>query len=138
MMGNRDAMTHAPATRTAASILRAGTEIGDMQVHELWQRETEMQCSCGGKLVQVRRVLLPKPPRTHRKKRINKKWRKRWQEENRSRILASTMIGLMQRPSYRCSKCGRNEGFYSAMGRNLIQVQPLPDGALPVYDREPT
>jgi hypothetical protein len=129
-------MTSVSAAQLAASLLRAGSVVSDYQVHELQQRETEMQCSCGGKLVEVRRVLLPKPPRAHRKKRINKKWRKRWEQENRHRILASTMIGLTQRPSYRCSKCGRNEGFYSAVGRNLIQVEPLPEGTFPVYDKE--
>jgi len=113
----------------------------DKGFHLLEQtRPTELQCSCGERapMEEVRHLYVPKSPPRHRKKRINKKWRKRWEKENAAKFLAASMLGLMRRPVYRCTKCGRNEGFYSAVGRNLIQVEPLPEGALPLYDKEPT
>lgn len=111
--------------------------VGDLHPHEMAGRVTELVCqSCGELLQEVRHVYLPKPPRRHRKKRINKKWRKRWARENRAKILASSMMSVMRKPIYRCTGCGRSESFYGAVGRNLIQVQPLPEGALPLYSTE--
>jgi hypothetical protein len=106
--------------------------------HEITRPAGEMKCSCGGFLCEVRTIVLPESePPHHRKKRIRKKWRKRWERTEAVVRGVSARVGLMVHPSYRCEKCGRREGFYSAMGRNLIQIEPLPSGALPfIYDRE--
>jgi hypothetical protein len=91
-----------------------------------------MTCACGGVLQEVKTVVVPKyRPRHHRKKRIRKKWKARWERENISRTQISVLVGLMQPPTYRCEKCGKRDGFYSAVGRNLIKVEPLPEGAFP-------
>jgi len=129
-------MISAEQKQVVANLLISGS--GGFQVHETPKRETELKCSCGALLVEFRRVLLPRGPQTHRKKRITKKWRKRWEKENRHLILASSMMGLLQRPAYRCAQCGKEEGFYSVMGRNLFTVEPMPPGALAVYSEEPT
>ena len=117
-----------------AGILR---QMGDLETVEVPGRVTEMTCTCGGELRDVRRVVVPVyRPRHHRKRRIRKKWRLRWERENAHRVHAGVMIGLMQMPSYRCEKCGKRDGFYSAAARNIFTVEPLPPGALPIYERE--
>lgn len=107
-------------SKLASRLLGAKTE-----VNETSKRETGLKCECGGGLLSFRRTVLPKPP-THRQKRIAKKWRKRWERENRHRILACKLAGLMQPPCFRCTKCGRDAGYYSTLGSNLVQVEPLP------------
>jgi len=119
----------------AFSLIR---QMKDLETLEIPGRVTEMTCACGGNLRDVRTLVVPTyRPRHQRKKRIRKKWKARWEKENRVRIQASVMMGLMQRPSFRCEKCGRKEGFYSAAGRNMILVEPLPEHARPIWDREP-
>ena len=34
--------------------------------------------------------------------------------------------------------CDHRESSYGFLGRTMIQVQPMPDGALPFYDKTPT
>jgi len=110
----------------------------DFQTLRVPGRLTELRCGCGGQLRAVRTVIVPAgDPPHHRKRRIRKKWRKRWEAERRVAARVGVMMGLMQRPAYRCETCGRATGFYSAAVRNLIQVEQLPEGARPVYDREP-
>ena len=100
--------------------------------HEISRPPGEMKCACGGFLCEVRTIVLPESePPHHRKKRIRKKWRKRWERDEAVVRGVSAMAGLMQRPFYRCEKCGKSESFYSAVGRNLIEIQPLPSGAPP-------
>jgi len=96
---------------------------------ELPGRETEMTCPCGGVLQEVRFIHEPAGPPWHRKKRIRKKWRKCWEKEVYPRVMASAILMTVRPPSYRCTSCGRSEGLYSAVGRNLIKVEPLPEDA---------
>lgn len=118
----------------AAAILR---QMKDLETLEVPGTLTEMTCTCGGKLRDVRTIVVPTyRPRHHRKKRIRKKWRKKWERENAARVHVGVMMGLMQRPTFRCEKCGKRDGFYSAAARNLIKVEPLPEGALPLYARK--
>ena len=103
--------------------------------HHVPGRLGEMTCTCGGRLREFHTIIVPEyDPPHHRKKRIRKKWRKRWERENPILRGVCAMAGLMQRPWYRCEKCGKRDGFYSAVGRNFIKIEPLPDGALPLYD----
>ena len=37
---------------------------------------------------------------------------------------------------FKCSKCGKNDSLYSALGRNLFKVEQLPQGAPPIYDED--
>ena len=37
-----------------------------------------------------------------------------------------------------CESCGKSESFMRRIGRELIKVEPLPQGAMPLYDRDPT
>lgn len=97
-------------------------------------RVTDLTCSCGGLLREVRHVVVPRNrPRHHRQRRIRKKWQKRWERENRARLAISGMMSALRHPSYRCEACGRVSGFYAAMGRNLISVQPMPGGAASIF-----
>jgi len=117
------------------SLLR---QMKDLKTVEVPGRITEMSCTCGGKLRDITTLVVPTyRPRYQRKKRIRKKWKARWEKENRVRIQASVMMGFMQRPSYRCETCGRRDGFYSAAARNIFTVEPLPERARPIWDREP-
>ena len=118
----------------AAAILR---QMKDLETLEVPGRLTEMTCTCGGKLRDIRTLVVPTyRPRHHRKKRIRKKWKARWEKENRARVHVGVMMGLMQRPSYRCETCGKRDGFYSAAGRNMILVERLPEAARSLWDRE--
>jgi hypothetical protein len=68
------------------------------------------------------------PPRpTHKKRRILKKRLKRWARDVATRKQVFAFMAAMQRPTYRCVACNRKEGFYAAMGRNLIVIERLPD-----------
>jgi len=119
----------------AFSLIR---QMKDLETLEVPGHVTEMSCTCGGKLRDIRTLVVPTyRPRYQRKKRIRKKWKARWEKENRARVHVGVMVGLMQRPSFRCETCGRRDGFYSAMGRNMIMVEPLPERARPIWDREP-
>jgi len=100
-------------------------------------RLTEMTCRCGGRLREVRRLVVPvEEPRPHRQKRIRKKWRKRWEREHGSMVSLSAALSAARGPSYLCDVCGRTEGFYAAVGRNLISVQPMPPAAVLTFDRD--
>jgi hypothetical protein len=106
-------------------------------------RATSMMCTCGGTLHEdagvARRarelaekvVLRPR----HRKKRILKKRLRAW--EAKVRLVAGVSRSMML-PGYICGTCGQRSGFYSAIGRNLFKVEPLPLGAAPVFFREPS
>lgn len=97
-----------------------------------------MKCVCGGDLVaestairfqrsldiakNILRSSLRKPK--SKKKRIIKKWKKRVDRLTMQIALAS--LPILGRPVFTCSACGKIDGFYSAMGRNMIVVEPLP------------
>ncbi len=101
-------------------------------------RTTELKCSCGGPLQEVRHladVPMPSKP-THKKRRILKKRMKRWEQEVEARALVFAAMFAMQRPMYRCVFCGRKAGFYDTMARNLFRVEPLPVNAVPFYTEE--
>ncbi len=104
-----------------------------------------MKCSCGGALESrreppkgldyVNRILGP-PPR-HKKTRTRKKRMKEYTESQRALLLAVNCMAAMMKPHFVCGTCGRREGFYSAIGRNMITVEPMPPGALPIYNKDP-
>ena len=97
---------------------------------------TELTCICGGFLMRrpryseksilasVERVVgaIPK----HKKTRIQKKWRKKWAEQAGPIMLGLKLAAITAPPTFVCSKCGKKEGFYGAIGRNMIKVEPLP------------
>jgi len=120
-----------------ATIARLGAPPGTITV---LGRVTEMTCRCGGKLQESRVVVnvsLPKP--THRKKRILKKLLKKWEKDSKLTRLMSSFVGLMRKPTYKCTVCDKHEGFYSAMGRNLFPVQSMdsPKSLLDYSDSTP-
>jgi len=39
--------------------------------------------------------------------------------------------------SVRCTKCDYRDSVLSYLGKSMVQVQPMPPGAVLVYDREP-
>ena len=101
-------------------------------------RKTELKCICGGFLHEsnvhdkmTAKLIGPKPK--HKKKRILKKKMKQW----RLKALPYLMISPLSKPSFVCGSCFKREGFYGAIGKNIIQVQPMPPGALLVYDKAP-
>ena len=40
--------------------------------------------------------------------------------------------------SVRCTQCDYRDSVTGYLGRSMVQVEPLPDGAVPIYDRELT
>lgn len=121
--------------------------------------ETSMECRCGGKLFtsrpnQARRDEMSKrltgvPPRfrsfrfRNQHGRVRMKWadrRTRAEYETKLRMarLADAILStsLFNR-SYLCDRCGRPESIYQAVARNAFKIEPMPPGALPIYDRDP-
>lgn len=75
------------------------------------------------------------PPRS-RNRRIRKKQLKRWLEENRLMLAVHGFMTAQPRGGYICGTCNRSSGFYQAIARNIFLIEPLPPGALPIYDRD--
>lgn len=130
-------VARAAETVTRGMALLSGLEKGP---------ETGMECRCGGVLHQARpsaeriesyaKLAAGNPP-WHRKKRIRKKWARRHEATTlRTARFAGRVLGLGSR-SFLCGKCGRVESIYQAAARNMFKVEPLPPGALPIYDRNP-
>lgn len=92
---------------------------------------TEMRCSVPHLLeCTAAAVDVPMPPAPrHRRRRIQKKLVKRWQAMVRVLQAHASILSAIRPPAYRCLACGRMDSFYGAVGRNLIDVQPLPPGA---------
>lgn len=123
-------------------------------------RETGMECRCGGPLHEVvpdanrlsrltDRVVGEAPERRsfgfalgrgRRRRRVTWVDRRLAADHAMKRRVARLAVGLLQvgtRRPYVCGRCNRAEGFYSAIGRNMFKVQPMPPGAMPIYDRDP-
>ena len=91
-------------------------------------KETELKCSCGENLHEFNpgRYSLLKSigkPRYSKKKRLQKKFLKQWRENNAPLLLT---MPLTSRGGFKCGSCGKQESFYSAISKNMIQVQPMP------------
>lgn len=91
---------------------------------------TTLQCECGGFLSSYRPSsnamldIIVGPPPKHRKKRILKKLIKRYKERRQQVQLIRPLRPL----SYVCNDCGRRDSFYTAVGHNMIQIQPMSKG----------
>lgn len=98
------------------------------------EKETELKCQCGGNLSERHTMHIPKglPPR-HRKKRLRKKLQRKWEEKHAGVIFMNAAVSLIQKPSYSCTQCGKVQGFYQTMARNMFTVEPLPECAIPFY-----
>jgi hypothetical protein len=68
----------------------------------------------------------------HRKKQF-----KTWIETSRPIRMLHLVMGAARPMGYRCASCKRHVGFYQAIGRNCFKIEPLPPGALAIYDRDP-
>lgn len=53
-------------------------------------------------------------------------------EKSRGLILSSPWAG-----SVRCTKCDYRDSVMGYLGRSMIQVEPLPDGAAVIYTKDP-
>ena len=69
-------------------------------------------------------ALVGKPPR-HRKRRIQKKWLKRYEANRRIKGLPIRIAAPLAGKAYVCTACGTKEGMYAALGRNIVHVEPL-------------
>lgn len=104
-------------------------------------RATSMTCTCGGPLHEdagwpkrareLAEKAVPRP--RHRRRRILKKRLKVWEAKVR---LVTAFSRPMLRPGYICGSCGQRSGFYSAIGRNMFKVEPMPPGASSLIERE--
>lgn len=100
-------------------------------------RATSLKCYCEGVLHTFedrseKPSFLKGPPKS-RNRRIRKKQLQRWRGKHKV-ILMAHMLMKTGRPSdFVCDSCGSVHGFYSAVARNVIQVAPLPIGAVPFY-----
>lgn len=108
---------------------------------------TSLVCVCGAPLQMhaslglealevVLRGAVGAPPK-HRKKRIQKKWMRQYKEKCRPLILAHAAMNAAGKPIFVCAKCGARQSFNMAVARNIFKVEPLPPGALPLYDKDP-
>lgn len=101
------------------------------------KRESELDCSCGGKLTEVSSIIDPvkyalcqcgpKPKvKTRRKRKIAlAKYRRRFKQT----VLCFYMAApISRRKHYICETCGKIMGMYEAIGRNIIKVELLPMG----------
>jgi len=143
--------------RKIAETINTLNKYGDILTHDRKPPENPgppsgMKCSCGGNLCfdsfrdrsmkswNIATTIIPKP-RSRRKsnrewslkKRIAKKQKKAWLRK--VGLVAGIGVPLIGRNKLTCEKCGRIDGWYSAVARNIIQIEPLPQGALPVYDK---
>jgi hypothetical protein len=117
------------------------------------QPTSGMKCYCGGTLRfdstqdrflkswDIAVMAIPKPRSKRKpnrewslKKRIAKKQKRAWVRD--VGLISGIGMPLIGRNTVVCDQCGRKEGWYSAVARNIIQIEPLPQGALPVYDTD--
>jgi hypothetical protein len=59
-----------------------------------------------------------------RNRRIRKKQEKAHRHSAQF-IAAMAVKPLFSRPPWKCDVCGKTEGHYAALGRSLIQIEPL-------------
>jgi len=97
-------------------------------------RETELECSCGGKLIQRSSILDPikrafsvagpRPKVKTRKKRKIKlaQWRRKF---DNAKFAATLCIPISHRIFYVCKNCEKQMGYYEAIGKNLVKIEPL-------------
>jgi hypothetical protein len=110
--------------------------------------ENTLKCTCGGDMFAAPRYsedeimksvqrIVGKIPK-HKNNRIQKKWRKKWAEKAGPVIMGLKLARAMTPPRYVCSLCGKSEGFYTAIGRNLIKIEPLPlpEACRTLYERD--
>lgn len=94
-----------------------------------------------GKSLATAKVAVPYRSPHHRKRRIAKKWAKRYADEHPRAValVAAAMVPAVRGPlgSWRCPKCARTMGGYQAVARAMFPIQELPPGALPFYDSHP-
>lgn len=114
---------------------------------------TDMKCSCGGVLhresqawaqrlrMSLAEAATPNKPPGHRKNRIRKKLRQRYERKRRVFIAwGAAIMAPISRPfggTYYCASCGKRDGGYAFIARRMFTVEPMPPGALPIYDKDP-
>ncbi len=92
--------------------------------------------SIGNQIKESMYKTMLKNPIKNKKKRIQKKLNKKIFSENNRRMLginlAATVINI---PVFKCKDCGFEESGYSYLGRNLVRVDELPQGAYAQYEK---
>jgi hypothetical protein len=86
--------------------------------------------------------MIKSPPRSKRKpnrewslkKRIAKKQRKAWAKE--VGLIAAIGAPLIGINTLVCAHCGKQDGLYRAVARSIIQIEPMPPGAVAYYNKE--
>lgn len=86
-----------------------------------------LKCDCGGKLIAKPYVTKEKAIEAVKEKDVKEEDKGVW-------VLGLTLMGLMTPPHFVCEKCGISRGYYDTIGRALLQVDPLPQGAYACYD----
>ncbi len=114
--------------------LTEGKAQGHLGPKAVLGRLTELTCSCSGLLREVRFFFPPIPKPRHKNRRIRKKLVAKWMETNRIQTGILNMVSLMRPPTYQCVKCEQRQGFYAAMARNLIKVEPMPESSTFLFD----
>lgn len=105
---------------------------------------SELKCHCGRLLDDVRNIVVPRKyalfvcgtePRVKTRKK-RKVALKNYRRKFRRVFFAASLVNpLRNRPTYVCSTCGSHQGFYQAIARNIVSVDPLPMGANIIYDK---
>jgi hypothetical protein len=104
---------------------------------------TEFTCHCGGVMhrfdpTRSEYERLKKElgqPRYSRRKRQAKKNQRKWRQKAgfRAMLLFAMARPLRNPMGFICAKCGSRRGFYQMMAEGMFQIQPMPEGAKPVY-----
>jgi DNA-directed RNA polymerase subunit M/transcription elongation factor TFIIS len=82
------------------------------------------------------KTMLKNPIKNKKKKRIQKKLNKKiFSENNRIRLCINFAATVINSPIFKCKDCGFEEGGYSYLGRNLVRVDELPQGAYAQYEK---
>jgi hypothetical protein len=125
------------------SVRREKLRLEELAKNQIKGEPTNLSCMCGGLLVCVRRtpqdilhiVELAVGPRPRRKltRRRRQEILRKYRAKRRVAVLAVALLEAGKKPLFACPKCGRHHGFYQAIGQNLIRVESLPQGALPIY-----
>lgn len=89
-----------------------------------------VKCPCGGDTLPTRMdvtsvMSVCKPPRYHKKRRFREKFKKQWKKDNAAIALGLSLLSCLTPPMFKCDKCGKTEGFYQHLGKNLFSVEPL-------------
>jgi len=96
---------------------------------------TEFKCECGGIMHKFDATKAHcneleqkagKPRHANKKRQIKKNYKKWKQSDKYTSYLCSIMVRPLRNPQgFKCALCGKHEGFYSMMGKNIFKIESI-------------